>query len=57
MSKYYEASLVDSVEGIQFKVYSNTHPKGFIIAKPKYVPIGLMNFKGLKKTIDYYIIK
>ena len=34
--KYSEASLVDSKDGIQFKVYSNAHPKGFIIAKPKY---------------------
>jgi len=49
MSRYYEASLVDSVDGIQFKVYSSTHPKGFIIAKPKYVPDNLMNLTGLKK--------
>lgn len=49
MSKYYEASLVDSINGIQFKVYSSAHPKGFIIAKPKYVPIGLMNLVGLRK--------
>ena len=49
IGKYYEASLADSLDGIQFKIYSSSHPKGFIIAKPKYVPIGLMNLKGLKK--------
>jgi len=46
---YYEASLIDSTDDIQFKVYSSTHPKGFIIAKPKYVPDGLMDLVGLKK--------
>ncbi len=34
MTRYYEAALVDSTDDIQFKVYSSTHPKGFIIAKP-----------------------
>jgi len=49
MTYFYEAALVDSVDGIQFKVYSCTHPKGFIIAKPKYIPNSLINFTGLKK--------
>ena len=47
--RYYEAALVDSTDDIQFKVYSSTHPKGFIIAKPKYVPAEIMNLIGLKK--------
>lgn len=47
--RYYEASLLDSVDDIQFKVYSSTHPKGFIIAKPKYVPSEKLNLVGLKK--------
>lgn len=47
--RYYEAALVDSTDDIQFKVYSSTHPKGFIIAKPKYVPNDVLNFVGLKK--------
>ena len=46
---YPEASLIDTVDGMQFKVYSNTHPKGFIIAKPKYIPASLVEFKGMKK--------
>lgn len=46
---FYEAALIDSVDDIQFKVYSSTHPKGFIIAKPKYVPSDLMQLVGLKK--------
>ncbi len=49
MTRYYEAALVDSTDDIQFKVYSSTHPKGFIIAKPKYVPSGILNLVGLKK--------
>ncbi len=49
MTRYHEAALVDSVDGIQFKVYSSTHPKGFIIAKPKYVPNEIMSLVGLKK--------
>ncbi|MEK6869496.1 MAG: hypothetical protein AABX74_04655, partial [Nanoarchaeota archaeon] len=49
MTRYHEAALVDSTDGIQFKVYSSTHPKGFIIAKPKYVPVEIMNLIGLKK--------
>jgi predicted nucleotidyltransferase len=49
MEDYYEAALIDTVDGIQFKVYSTTHPKGFIIAKPKYVPADIIKFSGLKK--------
>ena len=44
-----EAMLIDSTDGIQFKVYSNSHPKDFIIAKPKYIPEHLIKFTGLKK--------
>ena len=40
MVYFHEAALVDSTDGMQFKVYSSTHPKGFIIAKPKYIPLG-----------------
>lgn len=49
MGKYYEAALIDSADGIQFKVYSSSHPKGFIIAKPKYIPCGTLDLVGLKK--------
>ena len=49
MERFHEAALVDSTDGIQFKVYSSTHPKGFVIAKPKYIPSDLMNLTGLKK--------
>ncbi|MFH1325774.1 MAG: hypothetical protein ABIH49_03335 [archaeon] len=47
--KYYEASLIDSIDDFQFKVYSSTHPKGFVIAKPKYIPSKKLNLVGLKK--------
>jgi len=49
MTKYHEAALIDTVDGLQFKVYSTTHPKGFIIAKPKYIPVDTLKFTGLKK--------
>jgi len=49
MTYFHEAALVDSVDDIQFKIYSSTHPKGFIIAKPKYVPTDLLDLVGLKK--------
>ena len=49
MTEYHEAALIDTVDGIQFKVYSSTHPEGFIIAKPKYIPIDILEFTGLKK--------
>jgi predicted nucleotidyltransferase len=49
MTNFYEAALIDSTEGIQFKVYSSTHPKGFIIAKPKYIPSDLIDLTGLNK--------
>jgi predicted nucleotidyltransferase len=47
--RYYEAALIDSTDGIQFKVYSSTHPTGFVIAKPKYLPDDIINLVGLKK--------
>lgn len=45
----YEAALIDSEDDMQFKVYATSHPEGFIIAKPKYIPCELMEFSGLKK--------
>ncbi|PIN76969.1 hypothetical protein COV17_00255 [Candidatus Woesearchaeota archaeon CG10_big_fil_rev_8_21_14_0_10_36_11] len=46
---FYESVLVDTIDGIQCKVYANSHPDGFVIVKPKYVPESLLNFTGLKK--------
>jgi predicted nucleotidyltransferase len=46
---FYEASLIDTKEGIQCKVYSNSHPKGVVIVKPKYIPSSLIEFDGLRK--------
>ena len=53
MTYFHEAALIDSVDDMQFKIYSNSHPKGFIIAKPKYIPDDLMNFVGLKKRFMF----
>ncbi len=33
-----ESTIITTVDGIQFKTFSNEHPEGFIIAKPKYIP-------------------
>ena len=53
MVYFHEAALIDSNDDIQFKIYSNSHPNGFIIAKPKYVPVEKMNLIGLKKRFMF----
>ena len=53
MTYFHEAALVDSEDDIQFKIYSNSHPLGFIIAKPKYFPADLINLIGLKKRFIF----
>ncbi len=47
MSHFYESVLIDTVDGFQFKSYANEHPADFIIAKPKYVPRGVLHGDGL----------
>ncbi len=49
MTYFHEAALIDSDDDIQFKIYSNSHPDNFIVAKPKYAPLGKLNLIGLKK--------
>jgi hypothetical protein len=49
MEHFYESLLIDTTDGIQCKVYANSHPDGKIIVKPKYIPVDIANFKGLKK--------
>ena len=49
MEHFYESTLVDTKEGFQCKVYSNSHPDGKIIVKPKYIPDNKADFIGLKK--------
>jgi len=46
---YYEASLIDTKDGFQCKVYSTSHPPGRVVVKPKYIPEDLIEFKGLRK--------
>lgn len=53
MERCHEAALIDSTDDVQFKVYSSTHPNGFIIAKPKYIPASLIKFTGLKKRFIF----
>lgn len=35
---FYESSLIITKDGLQCQVYSNEHPEGFVIVKPKYIP-------------------
>ena len=38
MAHFYESVIMTSKDGLQLKSYTNEHPKGYIIAKPKYIP-------------------
>lgn len=49
MEHFYESLLINTIDGIQCKVYANIHPFGKIIVKPKYIPVDKANFAGLKK--------
>ncbi len=35
---FYESSIIMTKDGLQCLVYSNEHPNGYIIVKPKYIP-------------------
>ena len=48
MAHFYESMLIDTVDGFQCKSYSNQHPEGYIIVKPKYIPKDALDLKGLK---------
>ena len=45
---FYESVLIDTVDGFQCKSYSNEHPEGRIIVKPKYIPKNVLEGEGLK---------
>lgn len=45
---FYESVLIDTVDGFQCKSYSNEHPEGYIIVKPKYIPKKTLDIEGLK---------
>jgi len=49
----YESLLIDTVDGFQCKVYSNSHPAGKVIVKPKYIPIDKADFVNLKKRFIF----
>ena len=38
MTYFPESVIIITEDDIQFKTFSNEHPDGFIIAKPKYIP-------------------
>lgn len=39
MTHFYESVVIKTSDGMTFKSYANEHPDGFIIAKPKYIPV------------------
>ena len=49
MAHFYESTLIETNDGIQCKVYANSHPQGYVIVKPKYIPDSVLRFVGLKK--------
>ncbi|MFH0868038.1 MAG: hypothetical protein V1831_01885, partial [Candidatus Woesearchaeota archaeon] len=48
MAHFYESILIDTVDGFQCKSYSNEHPEGYVIVKPKYIPKNAIEGEGLK---------
>jgi len=48
MAHFYESILIDTVDGLHCKSYSNEHPEGYIIVKPKYIPKNILEGEGLK---------
>lgn len=50
---FYESILIDTVDGFQCKSYSNEHPEGHIIVKPKYIPKNVLEGEGLKYRFLY----
>lgn len=35
---FYESSIITTIDGLHCQVYSNEHPEGKILVKPKYIP-------------------
>ena len=48
MTHFYESILIDTIDGFQCKSYSNEHPEGYIIVKPKYIQKNVIEGEGLK---------
>jgi predicted nucleotidyltransferase len=48
MVHFYESILIDTVDGFHCKTYSNEHPEGYVIVKPKYIPKNFIEGEGLK---------
>ena len=48
MVHFYESTLIDTNDGLQCKSYSNEHPEGYVIVKPKYIPKDAIKGEGLK---------
>lgn len=48
MAHFPESTLIDTVDGFQCKSYASEHPEGYIIVKPKYIPLQAIEGEGLK---------
>lgn len=42
-----ESSIITTRDGLHLQVYMSTHPKGVVIAKPKYIPTDKIQSKAL----------
>ena len=50
---FYESTIIKSKDGLQVKSYTNEHPEGFVIAKPKYIPTTYIKSDKLPiRTLD-----
>ncbi|MBU0979338.1 MAG: hypothetical protein KJ709_00900 [Nanoarchaeota archaeon] len=50
---FHESVLIDTVDGFHCKTYSNHHPEGKIIVKPKYIPSDIIKGEGLKRRFIF----
>ena len=48
MAHFYESTLIDTIDGFQCKTYACEHPEGYVIVKPKYIPLDAIEGEGLK---------
>lgn len=53
MPHFYESVLIDTTDGLHCKSYSNEHPEGYIIVKPKYIPSDRVTSPSLKSRFIF----
>jgi len=48
MVHFYESSIITTTDGLHCQVYSNEHPEGGLIVKPKYIPMDKISSDALQ---------